>query len=147
MSAKLPVPTIEDASVFYAVSHCDIRGELAVLELPDDVRFPIVRMFFVSGVPKGVTRGGHAHRANRQVLVCQSGEIEVQLSDGRATRTLLLSRGHAVNIPPGLYVTQKFLSEGAVLLVLCDHHFDESDYIREHDVFIAYRRHLELPTS
>ena len=50
-------------------------GTLSVFEAERDVPFAIQRIYYIYGAPKGVQRGGHAHKALRQVLWCPLGDI------------------------------------------------------------------------
>ena len=43
-------------------------GTLSVFEGSHDVPFDIKRIYYIHGAPKGTHRGGHAHKALRQVL-------------------------------------------------------------------------------
>jgi hypothetical protein len=43
-----------------------------------------------------------------------------------------------LHVPPFVWADELTEAEGSVLLVLCDKEFDESEYIRDFDVFLAY---------
>ena len=43
-------------------------GTLSVFEGGHDVPFDIKRIYYIYGAPQGTQRGGHAHKALRQVL-------------------------------------------------------------------------------
>ncbi len=47
-----------------------------------DVPFDIKRIYYIHGAPQGTQRGGHAHKALRQVLWCPYGSILIRLDDG-----------------------------------------------------------------
>ena len=49
------------------------RGTLSVFEGSRDVPFDIKRIYYIHGAPQGTQRGGHAHKALRQVLWCPYG--------------------------------------------------------------------------
>ena len=57
----------------------DERGVLTSIESGPDVPFEIRRVFFMRHV-RG-ERGGHAHRATRQLLVAIAGVFSVEVSD------------------------------------------------------------------
>jgi len=38
-------------------------------------------------------------------------------------------------IPPGIWAREDYLTDGAVLMVLCDRIYEEGDYIRDYDEF------------
>ena len=48
-------------------------GTLSVFEGGHDVPFDIKRIYYIYGAPQGTQRGGHAHKALRQVLWCPYG--------------------------------------------------------------------------
>ena len=66
-------------------------GTLSVFEAERDVPFAIKRIYYIHGAPKGVQRGGHAHKALRQVLWCPYGSILIRLDNGREKAEVLLN--------------------------------------------------------
>jgi len=121
----------------------DARGALCPLELVKILDFPVVRLFWVARVPAGLERGGHAHKQCSQYLVCISGPIEVTVSDGTGSVELQLEPGQGLLIRPGLWATERYSGDGAVLLVLCDRPYDKGDYIADFAEFLTYRRACE----
>ena len=65
-------------------------GTLSVFEGSHDVPFDIKRIYYIHGAPKGTHRGGHAHKALRQVLWCPYGSIRIRLDNGREKADVLL---------------------------------------------------------
>ena len=59
------------------------EGYLTFFEGEHDLPFPIRRIYYIHGTAQGVQRGGHAHRALRQMLFCPYGSILIKLDDGR----------------------------------------------------------------
>jgi oxalate decarboxylase/phosphoglucose isomerase-like protein (cupin superfamily) len=101
------------------------------------VPFPIARVFTLSRVAPGGTRGHHAHRACAQLVVCLTGRAEVRVEDGLAARTVQLdSAATGVLIPPGLWNVVTFASAATVIAVFCDRAYDEGDYIRDRAEFL-----------
>lgn len=109
----------------------DARGRLTALDhgaLP----FEPVRVFFVSDVPAGTVRGGHAHRRSDQLLICLAGRIEIALDAGTGPEVVVCRPGGAgVLVPRGVWAQQTYVEKGSILLVLCSHAFDPEDYIGE----------------
>ena len=66
-------------------------GTLSVFEGGHDVPFDIKRIYYIYGAPQGTQRGGHAHKALRQVLWCPYGSILIKLDDGHEKRHESLS--------------------------------------------------------
>ncbi|QKJ25050.1 FdtA/QdtA family cupin domain-containing protein [Aquiluna borgnonia] len=114
----------------------DIRGDLHAIEFPAVLPFDPKRIFWVREVPQGETRGFHAHKTGQQVLFCLSGSIELVLRDSTGTQTILLSdQGPGVWMKEMTWGEQKFLTAGAILLVVASNTYDESDYIRDLEEF------------
>ncbi len=114
--------------------HREANGSVAVFE-EGTVPFPIRRTFVVTA-DAGQVRGDHAHRACSQLLVVLRGKVQVSVDDGNTSQEFLLSESaQGLLIPPMIWSTQTYLSEGSILLVVCDHLYDEADYIRDYSDF------------
>lgn len=117
----------------------DERGSLVAVEAEKSVPFPIRRTYYIYGTKAGVERGFHAHKALQQVAIAVSGSCEMVLDDGKAEVSVLLdSPERGVLIEPSVWHYMRKLSPDCVLLVLADQHYDESDYIRNYDSFLAW---------
>ena len=46
----------------------DNRGSLTYINNLKEIPFEIKRVFMVSGVPQGLSRGGHAHKILQEIL-------------------------------------------------------------------------------
>jgi len=116
----------------------DLRGNLSVGELGRDVPFEVKRYFLVYDVPNMEIRGEHAHLRCHQFLIAVKGSLHVVVDDGRSREEILLDRPSlGLHLPPLTWGIQYRYSADAVLLVLASHHYDASDYIRDHDQFLA----------
>jgi|tagenome__1003787_1003787.scaffolds.fasta_scaffold19395230_1 dTDP-4-dehydrorhamnose 3,5-epimerase-like enzyme len=110
----------------------DTRGALAEVELTS-CDFHPVRAFVVTA-PTGAVRGGHGHKKGRQLLICVSGEIEVELFYQGRTQHLKLDATHrAVLIEPPVWSRQVYLGDNPIMLVFCDTLYDPEDYIWSKD--------------
>ncbi|HVX40277.1 MAG TPA: FdtA/QdtA family cupin domain-containing protein [Gemmatimonadaceae bacterium] len=119
----------------------DERGLLGVVEAVPGVPFDMRRVFFVTRVAEGCRRGAHAHRTLRQLLVCVSGQVEVVLDDGNRREQITLDGpARALYIPPMTWATQESKAPDTTYLVLADQPYDEGDYIRNYDDFLAAAR-------
>lgn len=116
----------------------DPRGNLTFIESEKQIPFEIQRVYYLYDVPGGAERGGHAHKALHQLIIAMSGSFDVVLDDGLGKHRFHLARSYI-----GLYVCPMIwreidnFSSGSVCLVLASTHFDESDYFRNYDEFIA----------
>lgn len=115
-------------------------GVVVVAETGAAAPFTIVRMFTVTA-PAGAHRGNHAHRRCTQLMFCAHGVVEVICDDSRNRRSFILDRCNlALLVPPVIWNTIIYREGGSVLAVLCDRPFEESDYLRTYEAFVAYRK-------
>ena len=118
--------------------HGDDRGSLVVAEYEKEIPFLVKRIYYIYGVDDDKRRGFHSHNNLRQVYIAIHGSVKVMLDDGERQETVLLD-----NPAQGLYIGHNVwreifdFSQDAVLLVLASEKFSESDYIRNHDEFLA----------
>ena len=118
------------------------EGSITPLEgAGDEVPFEIARVFYLYDVVGGAVRGGHAHRQLEQFIVAAMGGFTVSLWDGEERRDVELNRAYlGLYVPPSIWTDLVNFSSGAVSVVLCSAAFEEADYIRDPDDFVAYRR-------
>ena len=114
--------------------HWDERGTLLPIEF-DDLPFVPKRLFYVSNIPNGTVRGGHAHKQCRQFFVCLGGEIDVNLDDGTKYKKVTLHPNQAIEIPTMVWSTQEFYKNG-IAMVLSSEKYDEKDYVRDYQTFL-----------
>lgn len=118
----------------------DPRGNLTVAESITNVPFDIKRAYWVYDVPGGECRGGHAHKQLWQLVIALSGSFHVTLDNGQEKTTYLLNHAwQGLIIRPGTWRTLDDFSSGAVCLVLASERFEEDDYIRDYEDFIAWK--------
>jgi len=119
----------------------DPRGNLSFAEANRHVPFGIERVYFLYDVPSGSVRAGHAHLALQQLLIAVSGSFDVRLHDGQREERVTLNRpSRGLLIGPMLWREIDNFSSGAVCLVLASMPYDEGDYIRDFDGFLAHAR-------
>jgi dTDP-4-dehydrorhamnose 3,5-epimerase-like enzyme len=115
----------------------DPRGNLSVIE-KEIVPFEIKRVYYLYDVPAGAERGGHSHKEQQEFLVALSGSFEVILNDGKTEKSVTLNKPfEGLLITNGIWRELKNFSSGAVCLVVASDVFEESDYIREFEDFLA----------
>lgn len=132
--------TINDCRLIDLRKICDYRGNLTPIEGGIDIPFDIKRVYYLYDVPGGESRGGHAHKALRQLIVAVSGSFSVTLDDGKDKQTFVLNRPYqGLLVVPGIWRTLDDFSSGAVCLVLASEMYEESDYIRDYNEFIKYK--------
>ncbi|MCR5877645.1 FdtA/QdtA family cupin domain-containing protein [Phenylobacterium sp. J367] len=119
----------------------DPRGNLSFIEANRHIPFGIERVYYLYDVPSGSERGGHAHLALNQLLIAVAGSFDVRLHDGTREETVTLNRpNRGLHIGPMLWREIENFSSGSVCLVLASTVYDEADYIRDFDQFLARAR-------
>ena len=115
------------------------QASLSVYQSPNDVPFPIQRVFVVHA-KEACVRGKHAHKACAQLLVCVQGSSDVCVDDGKDRQTYLLDTPEkGLLIPPTLWAEQTYQAN-SILMVFTDHPYDEDDYIRDYEIFLKWRK-------
>jgi dTDP-4-dehydrorhamnose 3,5-epimerase-like enzyme len=116
--------------------HGDDRGQLISIEAEKTIAFEVRRVYFMYQTGAGVRRGLHAHRKLRQLAICVHGSCVFFLDDGKQTETVHLDKPNRGLLIEKMIWREMFdFSADAVLMVLADEHYDESDYIRSREEF------------
>ena len=114
------------------------EGNLSPLYGGVHVPFAIKRVYYLYDVPGGADRGGHAHRDLQQLIVAASGSFAVTLDDGQSKRTVSLDRSYyGLYLPRLIWRKVMGFSSGAICLVFASLAYDECDYIRDYQEFLA----------
>jgi hypothetical protein len=115
----------------------DHRGNIAIIEgatLPFDFK----RVYYLYDVPSSARRGGHSHIHQEEFLIAVSGSFDVILNDGTTVQKVTLNKpDKGLLISTNIWRELDNFSSGAVCLVLASGSFEEADYIRNYDAFIA----------
>lgn len=120
--------------------HSDEKGNITVVENNITVPFDVKRVYFLYDVPGGGSRGAHAHKELRQLIVAASGSFDVTVDDGNVKRTLTLNRPYqGLLIVPGIWRDLNNFSSGSVCMVFASEKYDEKDYIRNYNDFIEFK--------
>lgn len=119
----------------------DPRGSLTFVEDNNQIPFEIHRTYWTYDIPGGEERGSHSHKTLQQLLVAVNGSFDVVLTDGFTNRRYTLNRPfEGLYIPPGFWRTLDNFSSGSVCLAVVSLPYDENDYIRDFDEFLAVSR-------
>jgi hypothetical protein len=120
------------------------QGNITPVESNSTIPFAIARVFYLYDIPVDSKRGGHAHKELQQAIVCVMGSFDMIVDDGRARHVITLRRAdQALYVPTTIWGELVNFSSGAVCLTLASLPFDESEYLRRYEDFVAYRRQLE----
>ena len=129
---------IEQARIINLKKISDPKGNLTPIEGGDDIPFEIRRVYYTYDIPGGETRGGHAHVHLQQFIIAVSGSFDVVLDDGKGRASFFLNRSYyGLYVPPMVWRDLANFSSGSVCFVLASEHYDEADYIRDYDDFLA----------
>lgn len=118
----------------------DTRGNIAVIE-KDVIPFEVKRVYYVFDIPSSARRGGHSHINQFEFLVALSGSFDVVLNDGITTEKVTLNKPNkGLLIKTNTWRELENFSSGSVCLVLASDVFNEEDYIRNFDDFLASKK-------
>ena len=115
------------------------NGILGVAEVSRHIGFPVHRAYYIRDVPAGAGRGGHGHRHLRQCFLCLRGSVRLSISRSGVEDVVTLDRpSQAAVVGPGCWRDLSDFSDDSVVIVLASEEYDEADYIRDHDAFLAW---------
>lgn len=114
----------------------DLRGNLVAIDSEFDLPFQLKRFFYIYGLDN-LERGFHAHRKCEQILIPLQGYFTLILDDGFKEKTFLLNKSNeGIYIPLYTFLKMKNFSKDCIILVICSYKYDESEYIRDYDIFL-----------
>ena len=115
-------------------------GDLHFIEGQSDIPFDIQRIYYLSSVPSGQNRGGHAHKKLEQFFVCLAGSFRIRFRDGIVDKTFqFTANSEGVYVPQMIWRDLFDFSEGAVCLVLASQKYDADDYIHDFSNFLEIK--------
>ncbi|HEY6897978.1 MAG TPA: FdtA/QdtA family cupin domain-containing protein [Rhodocyclaceae bacterium] len=116
----------------------DHRGNLTFIEAERHVPFDFKRTYYLYDIPAGAARAAHAHKGLHQLMIALSGSFDVGLDDGVEKNKFHLNRPYrGLYIPPMIWRDLDNFSSGAVCMVIASDYYDEADYFRCYDEFLA----------
>lgn len=119
-------------------------GTLSFFESERHIPFDIRRVYYIYDVQGNSRRGFHAHRDLQQVLFCIHGSCKLLLDNGTEQVNVLLDNpAEGLLIENPIWREMYDFSPGAVLLVMASEYYDEADYIRNYDEFLAFIKENE----
>lgn len=115
----------------------DERGQLCVIEQDKDLPFQVKRFYYLTNLDCHTPRGFHAHRCLRQIAICVAGSCEMIFDDGNRKESIVMnSSSKGLLIEPYIWHEMHNFSNDCILLVLASDNYEESDYIRDYDLFL-----------
>ena len=135
--------TVDDCRIIELGKHHGATGNITVVENGKVIDFDIKRVFYIYDIPGGVTRGAHAHKTLRELIVAATGSFEVRVFDGEREKVFLLNHpSKALYLPCGVWEELRNFSSGSVALVLASTPHMPEDYFRDINEFLTYRKEL-----
>jgi len=129
---------VSDCKIVDLPKIAEPSGNLTFIESARHVPFQIARVYYLYDVPGGAERGGHAHKVVEEFLVAMSGSFDVVLDDGRDKARFHLNRSfYGLYIPRMIWRELDNFSSGSVCLVLASKYYDEDDYYRDYNAYLA----------
>lgn len=97
------------------------------------------RIYWLSDFVSETARGHHAHKNLSQVFAVIKGSLTLTICVGENCESFTLTPDSGqVQLEPGCWRIISNASRDAVLMVLADAPYDESDYIRDWDEYLKW---------
>ncbi len=114
-------------------------GGLSFVESKRDIPFSIKRIYYIYDTAENMHRGFHSHKKNWQLLFCPYGSVEIVITDGEESKTILLDEpSKALVLQPGIWREMIWRIDQSVLCVAASEYYDSDEYIRDYDEFLKY---------
>ena len=140
MMSELEKTMPEGCALLKGVSVVDERGVLTFVE-GQALPFAVKRMFWITSVPEGKTRGGHAHKTCSEVVFAVCGSFCMHLSDGRKQANIKISSpGEGIVVPAGIWCDLSEFSADCVCVVVASQAYAPEGYINSYDAYMRYRK-------
>jgi hypothetical protein len=128
--------TVFDCNIIHLPKIHNRAGNITPVENGIDIPFDIKRIYYLYDVPGGESRGAHGHYKLQSFVIAASGSFDIMLDDGYNRKTVSLNRPHmGLHIRPMMWREINNFSSGAICLVLASEFYEESDYIRDYELF------------
>lgn len=115
----------------------DNRGSLAVAECGWEIGFPVRRVYFMYGASAGSSRGSHAHRRLKQIIISAQGSFEIMLDNGICQCRHRLDRPtQGLYVGPMVWREMVNFSADSLCFVMASECYDDADYIYDYESFI-----------
>jgi dTDP-4-dehydrorhamnose 3,5-epimerase-like enzyme len=131
--------TINECKIIDLPKIHDERGNLSFIEEETHIPFQIERIYWIYDVPGGQTRGGHAFKDQKELIVALSGSFDVVVKDGLVKQTYSLNRSYyGLYLPNGIWREMNNFSTNSLAIVLSSTMYNEDDYIREYKEYLSW---------
>lgn len=115
----------------------DERGLLTFAQEYDGLPFQLKRMFWITDVPVGSVRGGHAHKKCKQFICCLHGSFRLTLKTMHEKKVFEMNNpDYGIYIPEGVWCSLEDFTEGTVVLVGASEKYNREGYIRDWNEYV-----------
>ncbi|MDE6460576.1 MAG: FdtA/QdtA family cupin domain-containing protein [Paramuribaculum sp.] len=123
---------VSSGSTLLILSEKPIKS-LTPLKLPFRAR----RVYFMSEIPEGKSRGSHAHLTTSQLIFTLNGKFDVELDNATTKKSVTLTSPlQPVEAPVGVWHTLHSFTNNAVCMVIASELFNPDDYISDYSEFL-----------
>jgi len=113
----------------------DERGELVPIELKEHLNWEAKRVYYAFNNKE--TRGGHAHRTEKELFICARGSFTAKVHDGKEWHEYKLEGPEdAIYVDNWIWHEFTDFSEDGILLAVSSTNYDPEDYVRDFDQFL-----------
>lgn len=142
------VEKFKNGNIAWELRHYSIikeeNGELGVLEYVKEFDFLVKRIFFLRNIDSKSTRGGHAHKELKQIIICLSGLFEITLDNGPKKKVFKMNEtNNCLYVDGKVWRDMKNFSNNAVMLVLCDREYKYDEVVRSYDDFLMNLKEVD----
>lgn len=125
----------ECAKLIKVGTSIDHRGQLCFTE-NEELPFKIERVFWISNIPEGESRGKHAHKVCAEIVFPAQGSFDMFVSDREGERTYKMCDPNVgIYIGPNVWCELKNFSKDAVCVVLASHKYLVDGYVNDYEEF------------
>jgi hypothetical protein len=118
------------------------NSQLGYISVAENENLPFVpkRIYWTYFTPENVIRGHHAHYELEQILVAVAGKIEIEIEtlEGEKLNFILDNPSLGLYLPKMAWHTMKY-THNAVQMCMASMEYNETDYIRDYEIFIKCR--------
>jgi len=114
----------------------DSRGNLSFIEEENHIPFKIKRAYWIYDVPGGETRGGHAFKEQKELIVALSGSLDVVIDNGEESKRYSLNRSYnGLFVPNWFWRQMTNFSTNSLALILSSTYYNPEDYILDYNLY------------
>lgn len=119
----------------------DADGELIPLEVAREIPFSPARIFSIANVPERASRANHACMNAQFIYFMVKGTATLHIDDGMGETDILLSEDdpELLYIKEGLWIALDNFSKDAILLVVSNREYHQSEYVDGYQEYLKLR--------